>query len=355
MMQGKAFAAQSVPTAAVDRVAAVLAAAHTVVLTTHRDPDGDGLGAEAALAEVLRRRGSVVHVLNDGPVPDQYRFLPGCTTFTTYRAAEHRACIAAADAVVLLDAAQPERTGRLAAAVRHGHGTTVAIDHHSAGGWAQVELIDPTACATTELVHDLLAHLCEACTPTIAEALYTGLVADTQGFRTPTTTPAVHRRAARLLEAGASPARVHDALFAAWPLGRLQLLGWFLGSLQTAAGGRLVWGVLDRATLRRFHQTAAATEGFVEQALTVAGATLAMFALEERRQVRLSFRSRGAVRVDALAQRLGGGGHPQAAGCRLPGPLDAAVARALAALRDLIDTSPRGGDNDRGGAAARCP
>jgi phosphoesterase RecJ-like protein len=315
------------------RVAALLAGARHVVLTTHRDPDGDGLGAEAALAAALAELDVSVRVINDGPVPPQYQFLVGSAAFETYDAATHDDAIARAGAVVLLDAARPERTGRLAQALTTYTGSTIAIDHHPTGGWAQVELIDPAACAMTELVHELLLRLPVQLTPAMAEALYTGLVADTQGFRTAHTTPAAHRRAAMLLEAGASLARVHEALFAAWPLGRQRLLGAFLGGLRTAARGRLVWGAIDQATLARFHQTPAATEGFVDEALAVAGADLAIFSLEEADAIRVSFRSRHGVRVDGLARDLGGGGHAQAAGTRLPGPLSTAVRHVLRAAR----------------------
>jgi phosphoesterase RecJ-like protein len=170
----------------------------------------------------------------------------------------------------------------------------------------------------------------------MAEALYCGIVADTQGFRTAHTTPEAHRRAAALLAAGASAVRVHEALFATWPVARLRLLGQFLAGLHTAAGGQLVWGVVGRSMLRRHRQPAASVEGFVEQALTVAGAVLAVLCLEEVDGVRVSLRSRGGVRVDGLARRLGGGGHPQAAGARMAGPVAAAVGRVLREARATL-------------------
>jgi phosphoesterase RecJ-like protein len=176
-------------------------------------------------------------------------------------------------------------------------------------------------------------------TPHMAGTLYAGLVADTQCFRTPNVTPEVHRRAAELLEAGADAPLIHEALFGAWPLGRQRLLGEFMASLRSTAGGRIVWGAVERSALRRFRQPTSAIEGFVEEALSVGGADLAVFFLEEADAVRVSFRSRNRVTVGGLARDLGGGGHAQAAGTRLPLPLDSAVHRVLRSARQIVAKS----------------
>jgi phosphoesterase RecJ-like protein len=311
------------------------------VLTTHRDPDGDGLGAEIALVEALRQLGKQARAFNEGPVPPQYRFLSGAEHLQRFSAARDAQWFANVEVAVIVDAARPARTGRLARVLERFTGTTLAIDHHLDRGWAQVEIIDARASATTELVHELILGLPVRMTPAMAEALYCGLVADTQGFRAPGTTPGAHRRSAALLEAGASAAQVHDALFAAWPIGHLRLRGAFLAALRTAEQQGLVWGVVDRAMLRRYRQSSSAIEGLVEEALTVAGAELAILFLEEPAGVRVSLRSRGDVVVDALARRLGGEGHAQAAGARIAGPLAPVMQRVLREARQTLRSAPK--------------
>lgn len=213
----------------------------------------------------------------------------------------------------------------------------MALDHHPGGGWAEIEIIEPQACSTTELVYLLLERLGADITPRMAEALFTGVIADTNGFRNPNATPRAHRLAARLMEAGADAERVREAVFASWPLARLRLQADFLRSLHTRHQGRLIWGVVDREALRRWRQSPAAVEGFVEHALTVRGAVLSILFLEEPAGVvRVSFRSRGRVRVGGLARNLGGGGHERAAGTRLPGPVSSAVRRVLAEAAGLL-------------------
>jgi phosphoesterase RecJ-like protein len=328
------------PASAYDAALALLLAHDRFVLTTHRDPDGDGLGAEAALAAALRQLGKDCCIVNDSALPHQYAFLGQHERFEVYRGRTHQEAVLGSDVMIVLDAAQPERAGRIGPALRAHRGASLTIDHHPAGGWATVSLIDATACATTELVHDLITRMAVELTPHMAGALYTGLVADTQCFRTPNVTPDVHRRAAELLEAGADASRIHDALFGVWPLGRQRLLGEFMASLRSTAGGRIVWGVVERSALRRFRQPTSAIEGFVEEALSVEGADLAVFFLEEADAIRVSFRARNQVTVGGLARDLGGGGHAQAAGSRVPLPLDSAVRRVLGAARQVVAKSP---------------
>jgi phosphoesterase RecJ-like protein len=307
------------------------------VLTTHRDPDGDGLGAESALAEALAQLGKRVQVVNNNPVPAHYRYLSGSPAFQVYQPDQHDSVIIRSDAIVLLDAALPERTGRLEPALRRVHGVTLAIDHHPGGGWAQVEMIDPERSATVELVDEILTGLSVSLTPSMAEALYTGLVADTQSFHGANTTPQTHALAARLLQAGASPERVHRAIYQSWDLERLQLLGRFLGTLQTALGGLVVWGAVTQADLKHSRRTPEDIEGFVEQIFTVKDAKVAVLFLEEPGEaVRVSLRSREGVEVGPLAAALNGGGHLRAAGARLRGTLDDGIDRVLAKAAELL-------------------
>jgi len=308
------------------------------VLTTHRDPDGDGICAECALAEAIQQLGKRVDVINGEPAPGEYDFLAGSSSLQTYQAGRHDPLISKADVVVLLDAGSPDRTNGISRPLSEFGGVTVVIDHHPGSGWAQLELVDTKRCATAELVYELICELPVRVTPTIVEAVYAGIVADTQGFRTSNTNAQVHRIAAQMLDFGVSIDRVHDALFASWKAGRLRLLGSFLTGLHTAAGGRLVWGVITRTDLRRWRQTPAAVDGFVGRALMVDGAEIAVLVQEEADgMVRFSFRSRGDVAVNGLARSLGGGGHRRAAGTRVKGPLGPTVRRVLAEAQKALE------------------
>jgi phosphoesterase RecJ-like protein len=307
------------------------------VLTTHRDPDGDGLGAEAALARALRRMGKRVSVVNDGRLPEQYAFLGSQRLFQRYRPSEHNRLIEAADAVIVVDAGTPARTGRLAKALSDFEGARIVIDHHPGGGWGSIEVIDEDAVSTTQLVACLLDMLDVDVTPAMADALYAGILADTNGFSNTNTSAVALRTAATLVERGARPSNVFQGMFASWPVDRLRLQGDVLARLQTAEHGRIVWGTVRRDSLRRFRQPTSATEGFVELALATRGTELAIHFIEEPRDfVRLSIRSRAPVRADQIAKAFEGGGHALAAGARVRGSLESVRRRVLPVARAAL-------------------
>lgn len=319
------------------RLLQALRETHSLIITTHREPDGDGLGAEAALAEALEQLGKSVRVINNDDVPDRFAFIDRTTMFETYDASVHDGVLDQADALVIVDAAHPERTGWLKTVVEGFAGTTVVIDHHPTGGWAQIDYVDPTAAAASEIVDDVIAALSVRMTPTMAEALYVGIASDTQCFMTPNTTPDTHRRAARLLNAGASLEKIHQALWGSWSEGRLKLQGQFLQSLQSRVDGRLFYGVITHNDLHRLDQTPADMEGLVNQALTIAGTDMVILVHEaDDGTVRLSFRSRNGVVVDELARSFGGGGHGRAAGATVVGTLNAVLPMVVAKAERVL-------------------
>lgn len=322
--------------AALDLVAENLRHSQAIILTTHRDADGDGLGAEAALSLALAEMSKTVAVLNDEGTPAQYRFLENGLLFQTYRPRKHDRLIRSANAVVLLDAGEAGRAGRIGQALSSATGTRIVIDHHPSRGWADIEAVDTGAPSTTELVLRLLDKLRVLVTPRMADSLYTGLVSDTGGFRNANTTERALTLAARLVSLGARPERVSHGLEAA-SLGRLKLEAAFLAGAQPSLGGRLIWGVVDQGMLTKFRQTPASTEGFVDRLLEVKGAELAILFLEEAHQVtRISVRSKEPVHVAGLANKFGGGGHPLAAGARVQSGINRTVRRVLAEARAVL-------------------
>ena len=312
--------------------------AHSFVLTTHREPDGDGLGAEVALAGALQQLGKTVLVVNNDAVPKRYAFLEGAGSIESYDPAIHLRVIAHSDALVILDAAHPNRTGRMEEVLSRFSGETLVIDHHPMGGWAQFDYIDSHAAATCELVDEIVTALGVTFTPSMAEALYTGIASDTQCFMTPNTTGETHQRASRLLDCGVSLEKVHQALWGSWTAGRLKLHGHFLQNLQSTSNGRVIYGGITQDDLRRWGQTPADLDGLVNQALTIDGSQLAILAQEgEDDKVRLSFRSRNSVDVNRLAQSFGGGGHKRAAGATVEGTLTKVLSDVLGKAEGLLD------------------
>lgn len=310
-----------------------------ILLTTHVNPDGDGLGSEVATALWLGPLGKSVDILNDSPVPPAFRFLAEWHPIDTFDEDVAEARFSKATLLVVLDTSNVQRIGRLGPFIDR-HAIEVAIvDHHvSHNGFGKVNVIEPAAAATGEIVYDLMREASATFTPEIAEALYVALMTDTGSFRYSNSDSAAHRMAAELLAHGLDPQPIHSKVYSNATAGRLRFFGEVLGAMEIAAEGRLA--VLEAAPeqFRKHGLVGADTEGLVDMPRMIGGLeAVALFSEVERGKVKVSLRSTGRVAIDAVCTRFGGGGHPHAAGVMMSGSREDAKTRILPQIRKLID------------------
>jgi len=320
-----------------------LARYRTFLLTTHVNPDGDGIGSEVALALWLRGLGKTVHVLNDSVVPPTYLFLARAQPLEVHghELAEER--FAGAEALVVLDTSNRQRIGRLAPLIDRHPIAVAVVDHHvsHAHGFGRVNVIEPEASATGEILYDLMREAGVSLTPAIAEALYVALMTDTGSFRFSNTDSHAHRMAAELLGHGLDPQRLHAQVHAHASAARLRFFGEVLARLEIHEDGRLVVLEASPEQFQRHGLEGSDTEGLVDMPRNIAGVdAVALFSEVEPGKVKVSLRSTGRVAIDAIATRHGGGGHPHAAGVLLRGTRADARARILPELARAIAEAP---------------
>jgi phosphoesterase RecJ-like protein len=309
------------------------------VLTTHVNPDGDGIGSEIALASWLRNRGKEARVINTSPLPLSYRFLDPAGTITQFDTARDGPALAGADAIVVLDTNHPDRLHSMKDAVLASPAPKVCIDHHlNPDPFASPALIDENATSTGEMLYRLLFPEGEPPPdPEIATALYCAIMTDTGSFRYPRTGPATHLIVARLIECGADPVAVYTEVYERWSPGRIHLLGEVLAALRTGCGGRLAHCTITRAMLSRTGTGEEDTDNFTTYPMSIAGVRIGILFLEIEGGVKISFRSRGMIPINVLAMEFGGNGHRNAAGARIPGAdLGTVRSRVLAAAEKYI-------------------
>lgn len=328
--------------ARLERIAATLRAANSIALTTHVNADGDGAGCEAAMASWLARSGKRIAITNPTPFPGLYRHLieepawiidPG-----TVRTAE---ALADTDLLVVLDTSERSRIGRIANALSGR--AVVVIDHHlpSDEPITGTVIEDDSACATGELVHDLLTAAGEPrpWPHSVTRGIYTAIITDTGSFRFSNTTARAHVLAGDLIAQGVDPEQVYRDVYASTPLRRMRLLEKALARLETDPGYPITWIVLDRAAMQQTGSTNEDLDGIVDLARTVRGTEVAILFRETvDGSTKVSLRSSGPTNVNAIARAFGGGGHVKASGALVPAGLDDVVPRVLnatrAALRD---------------------
>lgn len=315
-----------------------LLGARAVALTTHVNPDGDGLGSEVALAHLLRAKGVDAFIVNPTPTPARFGFLfedlPGVD-----RTAQAVKALRKADLVCVLDIADAGRLGALGHTVSERGVPVVCIDHHASPGTLPPgpRYVDPTASATGELIYELALANGWPVTVPVARALYVALVTDTGGFRFSNTHPRTLRIAADLLETGIDPESIYLDVYAGAPAGRPRLLADTLQTLVVEADVGLAWVTVPPGAIERYGLTPDDLDGIVEHPRSIEGVKLALLFREmSQGRVKVSLRSVGNVDVAEFAHRFGGGGHSRAAGVALHGTLPEVQEKVLGEARAFL-------------------
>jgi phosphoesterase RecJ-like protein len=293
-------------------VAALLAAPEgRIFVASHRNPDGDALGSMIGLARSLRAAGRDVTVVHPdaAPVPPDLSFVvaPGEVIEQELPAEVSEGTL------IALDCASEARLWDGTAP--WGAGLLVNVDHHHDNTrFGDLNLIEPTASSTAEVVHALLVEAGLPIDRHVAEPLYVGIITDTGRFSYPNTSPSAHRTAAALLELGVDGAEIARTLYEAQPIGRMRLMGVALQRAELALDGGLMVAALTQEDFLAVEEVD--TEGIVEAMRCVAGVHSAALARQlPSGAYRLSLRtSRSDLDVSAIAREEGGGGHRAAAG-----------------------------------------
>jgi phosphoesterase RecJ-like protein len=291
--------------------------AEKLIVVTHESPDGDALGSLVAMQEILEALGKDSEPFIDErelPLPHEYRFLPlGGALTSPPDDLEQRT-------VIFLDCGNLERNP--AEAFRRAGMRIVNIDHHHDNThFGTVNLVDPGASCTAEIVWDLMDGLGVQPTVGIAEALYVGLITDTGRFMYENTSARSHIMAAELIDAGVEVQDVYRRVYEGVPYGKLALLARGLAKVQRYDNGRLTVTELDAGDFAESGAEESYSEGVIDHLRAVEGTAVAALVRERigssdgqpSRKVSLRA-SDNRVDVSAIARAQGGGGHRQAAG-----------------------------------------
>jgi bifunctional oligoribonuclease and PAP phosphatase NrnA len=304
-----------------------IATADRLLVTAHARPDGDAVGSVLACWMMLQQMGKQADMALSDRVPWIYRGLP-C-------ASQIRHCAKMEDdydAVILLECNGIERTGLDGLENRF----LINIDHHTSGStFGNVNWIDSSACAVAEMVYHLIGASGVQLTAEMATCLYTAVLTDTGSFCYAGTDAHTFELAHNLVRLGADPVLIARDVYFSNPAAKMMLLGAALANLHHE--GRLAWLWVSEGDMDRSQAAEEDCEGVVNYAIGITGIEVAVFLRELRdHRVRLSLRSKGGINVAAVAERFGGGGHENASGCTLEGPLPEATERILNYLRDIM-------------------
>jgi phosphoesterase RecJ-like protein len=306
------------------------------VIASHSRPDGDAIGSQMAAALALRLLGKEVTLVNADPAPPPLMQFVGVPEIRIANRVDEPAGSDAA--AIIMECSDLARTG-VAGLDRF---FVINIDHHPGNSaYGQLNWFDARASACGEMVFDLIQALGVRLTREIATHIYLAILTDTGSFHFSNITPRTFEICGRALEAGVDPVLVARAVYNSNSMARLKLFGAVLSAMRIAPSGRIAILHLDHEMARRAGGTYEDTEGLINEPLTVREIQAVVFFKQgENDQIRVSMRSKGDVDIGAIAKELGGGGHKNAAGCTVTGPIDARLEMFIEKIEEAIDGRP---------------
>ncbi len=290
------------------------------LVTAHARADGDALGSQLAFQRLLRKLGKRSHVVCDGGVLPEYRFLPGSGRVGT----GPKDLRGNYGAIVALDCGAWDRLERLAPALPLGDLPVLNVDHHASNDrFGDLNWVDPSFSSTGEMIWEVLRVSRVRPDRAIATCIYTALLTDTGRFSFSNTTAQTHLRTSELLECGVRPAEVHREIFRQKTPGQLRFAAACLQRIRISKDGRVGWLVLSRDLYRKTGYEPAETQEYIDNVKSLKGVKVAVLLRETNvsGKIKISWRTDPGIDGIALARRWGGGGHARASGATFWGTL----------------------------------
>ena len=277
----------------------LLAQPQKIVITTHHKPDGDAMGSSLGLYNYLVQQGHHATVITPTDYPDFLSWMPGNENVIIYTNDTKKADTLINEAAITfcLDFNALNRINEMGEVVRASKAYKVMIDHHlEPEDFDDYRYWDINACATAQLVYTFIVEVLnnkKLVNRDVASCLYTGIMTDSGSFRFPTTTSAVHRIVADLIDAGAVNWRIHELVYDNSSENRLKFLGNCLANkLEVYNEFNTAVITVNKDDLEKYDVITGDTEGIVNYALSISGVRLAAFIVERRDKVKLSLRSK---------------------------------------------------------------
>ena len=306
---------------------------HRFVVSSHARPDGDSIGSQLAFAYAARALGKEVTVVNRDAAPPPLMAFPGVPSI---QIADHVS--GDFDAAVIMECGDLARPG-VAGLEQY---FVINIDHHPGNtNYGALNWFDESAAACGEMVFDLVTALKVPLSREIATHIYLAILTDTGSFHYSSISPRTFDICRQLLDAGVDAVEVARNVYDSNNMGRLKLFGAVLSAMQIDPSGRIAIVYLDHEMARAAGGTYEDTEGLINLPLTVKEIqSVVFFKQSEGDDYRVSMRSKGEIDIGAVAKEFGGGGHKNAAGCSVTGPIDQLQKVFLEKIEQAIDGRP---------------
>lgn len=316
----------------IEKIKHELSLSESIVITTHRMPDGDAVGSSLGLYNLLRKKGCNVTVIMPDNYPEYLHWLKGDDEVVIFSANKDKAIqiIKNADIIFCLDYNDLSRIEKLEPYIKSSCAKKIIIDHHpDPTDFADYIISDTTVSSAAELIYEFIikAGYDDLIDEPIAECLFVGIMTDTGSFTYNSFDPRTYEIIARLLSYGIDKNKIYSNVYDNFSEDRMRLLGYCLDKKMVVIPEyRTAYISITKKELKKYKFITGDSEGFVNYPLSVKGILFSAIFIEKDDRVKTSFRSKGNFEVNKFAEKhFNGGGHKNAAGGETPLPLEAAI------------------------------
>lgn len=289
-----------------------------ILVASHINPEGDAIGSSLALYHHFGKNKGI-QVLNRDTLPYYLKFLPGSEKII-HNLHHIRNEF---ELVITVDCANLDRVGENFAEFVRGK-RIINIDHHQSNKmFGNLNLVNPDASSAGEIIFEFLSQSRKKISRETATCIYTAIMMDTGGFRFPNTSENTLKIASKLVALGANPSEIAKNVYENHPRSWLMLTALVLQTFSISENGKRAELTLTLDMMKQTGASKEMSEGLVNYLLMINGVEVAILYREvSPDRYKLSFRSRGNLNMAKLAETIGGGGHPQAAGATMEGKLE---------------------------------
>ncbi|MCK5706209.1 MAG: bifunctional oligoribonuclease/PAP phosphatase NrnA [Candidatus Aureabacteria bacterium] len=307
------------------------------IISSHINPDGDSIGSEIAVLNMLKDLGKEVLVINSSITPDNCLFLKGANEIIEHGhlTSEERSFIKKADVFIVLDVNEIKRIGIVSNILENTSLYTICIDHHVLSHPSMdLSIVKEDASATGEIIYHFMKYAGYRITLNIAEAIYVSIATDTGSFQYSNTTIESHKIAAEFLSMGLNHSHIYENYSCNQPLRKAHLFISVISTMQTECNGKIIWMQMTQDMLKQTKAKSQDSEGIINFAMNIKGVKVILFFKElEGEKVKVSLRSRKHYNVRTIASSLGGGGHNNASGILMKGSLEETIPKLLTKIK----------------------
>ncbi len=299
--------------------------ADSIMLTTHENPDGDGIGSIMALASHLKTRGRKYRILLPSKLPDEFEFIDPDNKIEIFDLEKHSDWISQINLAILLDIGNYTRTGQIWGLINQNDTKIVNIDHHpyTNGHPFTLNVFDVKASATGELIYSYLKAIDpDSFTKEIYAAIYVAVMTDTGSFSYNNTNVICHEIASKAIEYGVDTAKLHQNIYGSSSRSKIKLLAAVANNIQYTYDGKLAWFKITSDMMATAGAVKDDVDGFTDFARSITGVEVSLMIFENSDGTcRINFRSKGSYTINKIARDFGGGGHEFAAGAKVTGKI----------------------------------